>query len=478
MTIPKLFLSYSWSSLEHEEFVIKLATDLVESGVDVKLDKWDLKPGQDAYKFMEQMVTDSDIKKVAIISDKIYAEKADGRLGGVGTETQIISKEVYNQTNQEKFVAVVTEKDEQGKLCLPTYFKSRIYIDLSDESTYAENYQRLLFWIFDEPLYVKPEIGKPPEFLSKNAAIQLGTNSQFIRALDALKNHRPYALSALKEYLTLFSENLERFRISDSRQQDFDEEVIKNIESFLPYRDEYIQFLHVLLNQDAEDYREALHYFFEQLIQYFGDTRSSKLYHGKDIDNLKFIIHELFLYTIAIALKKEAFSYLETLLTEDYYFPFESKFSKEGSRMSHFGIIRPRLESLATRNHRLNLRLVDLHSELLKERCKSSGLKFQYLMEADFVLFLNSELSEHITWWPYTLIYLEHQYHPFEIFARSESKRYFERVKGFLNINDLNNLKILFDAYQSGAKHIPTLNYEELCKPVTLVGFDNLCKKP
>jgi hypothetical protein len=40
------------------------------------------------------MVTDSTITKVAVISDQTYADKADGRAGGVGTETQIISREV------------------------------------------------------------------------------------------------------------------------------------------------------------------------------------------------------------------------------------------------------------------------------------------------------------------------------------------------------------------------------------------------
>ena len=59
---------------------------------------------------MEAMVTNRDIQKVAIIIDHIYAEKADKRSGGVGTETQIISKEVYDKAQQDKFVAVVTEK--------------------------------------------------------------------------------------------------------------------------------------------------------------------------------------------------------------------------------------------------------------------------------------------------------------------------------------------------------------------------------
>ena len=40
-TPPKVFISYSWSSPEHEQFVLDLATQLRESGIDAILDKWD-----------------------------------------------------------------------------------------------------------------------------------------------------------------------------------------------------------------------------------------------------------------------------------------------------------------------------------------------------------------------------------------------------------------------------------------------------
>ena len=126
MENPKLFISYSWSDQAHEQWVLELATELQESGVEIILDKWDLKEGHDSVAFMEKMVTDPSIEKVIIVSDETYAKKADGRAGGVGTETQIISKEVYDQQEQDKFVAVVVEKDEEGKPFLPTYYKSRI----------------------------------------------------------------------------------------------------------------------------------------------------------------------------------------------------------------------------------------------------------------------------------------------------------------------------------------------------------------
>ena len=51
---PKLFTSYSWTNQDHEKLVINLATELVENGVDVILDKWHLKEGQDAHSFMEK----------------------------------------------------------------------------------------------------------------------------------------------------------------------------------------------------------------------------------------------------------------------------------------------------------------------------------------------------------------------------------------------------------------------------------------
>lgn len=218
MTAPKLFISYCWSTSEGDQWVIDLATGLRESGIDVILDKWDLKEGHDATAFMEKMVTDPEIKKVAMICDEKYATKADGRSGGVGTETQIISKKVYENQAQEKFVAVVREKDEDGNAYLPTYYSSRIYIDLSDADRYTGEFERLLRWVFDKPLYVKPELGTRPSFLAEGEHVSLGTTAIFNRCIDAIKNHKAHAAGAFEEYCTAFTENLERPHIQSRRR--------------------------------------------------------------------------------------------------------------------------------------------------------------------------------------------------------------------------------------------------------------------
>jgi len=167
MLNPRLFVSYSWTTPEHEEWVLNLATELVRSGVDVIIDKWLLREGHDVHAFIEQMVTDQEIGKVILVCDKAYAEKTNGRKGGVGIEAQIVSGEIYFRKDQSKFVAVITEKDENGAPYLPVYYKSRIYIDLSDPKTYADNFERLLRWIYDKPLHLKPELGGIPPFLSR-----------------------------------------------------------------------------------------------------------------------------------------------------------------------------------------------------------------------------------------------------------------------------------------------------------------------
>ncbi|MGG3453856.1 toll/interleukin-1 receptor domain-containing protein [Paenibacillus rhizolycopersici] len=157
-----VFISYSWSSPEHKQWVIDLAERLEDDTVPVVLDDWDTTEGQDLNKFMERMVNDPEINKVLIICDKVYAEKSDGRLGGVGTETTIASEEVYKKADQTKFIAIVAELDEEGQPYLPTYLKGKKYINMASEQDYEEGYVKLLRNIFRKPENPRPTRGTTP----------------------------------------------------------------------------------------------------------------------------------------------------------------------------------------------------------------------------------------------------------------------------------------------------------------------------
>ena len=262
MATPKIFISYSWSSPSHQSWVIQLATELVESGIDVILDKWDLKIGQESIAFMESMVTDSSINKVLIISDSTYADKADGRSGGVGTETQIISKHIYQQVDEERFIAVIAEKDESGRACLPTFYNSRIYIDLSQAESYSENFEALVRCIYDKPQFLKPSLGKRPEFLN-DQSISLGTSALQKRTISAIRESKPFVSGALSEYLAAYASNLEKFRAAHTENELFDETIIKSIDKLLPARNEYLQvFSNACRYLEIELFIPTIHRFF------------------------------------------------------------------------------------------------------------------------------------------------------------------------------------------------------------------------
>ena len=73
---PKVFISYAWSSDDYKQKVIAFATRLRSHKVDVILDEWDLKEGNDTYSFMEQSVTDPSVTNVLILLNPTYEKKS------------------------------------------------------------------------------------------------------------------------------------------------------------------------------------------------------------------------------------------------------------------------------------------------------------------------------------------------------------------------------------------------------------------
>ncbi|PHM38217.1 SEFIR domain-containing protein [Xenorhabdus mauleonii] len=480
MDNPKLFISYSWSNPTHVQWVIDLANELTDSGVHVILDKWDLKEGQDAFSFMERMVKDSQITKVAIICDEVYASRADDRFGGVGTETQIISREVYENQDQSKFVAIIAEKDELGKPYLPTYYRSRIYIDLSEPDNYTNNFEQLVRWIYDKPLYTRPTIGKRPAFLDESDGVSLGTIANYKRAISAIKDNKPFASGATNEYLTTFAINLEKFRISKKEDNsNFDDQVIDNIEKFIPYRNEMVSlFTAIAQYAPTEENTLRLHRFFESLIPYMSRPENVNSWSTWNSDNFKFIIHELFLYIVATLIKYERFAALNQLLIQQYY--VGGKIDYEQKTMVGYEVFRKFVESLEHRKNRLKLGRISLHADLLKERNKHSGIEFKYLMQADFILFIRAELHHgdfYRYWFPETLVFINHFHGTFEVFARASSKTYFDKMKCILLIDQVSDLKELMEAYRQGIRSTPGSGIGSF-NPLTLLGYDRLATHP
>lgn len=478
MESPKLFISYSWTNVDHEAWVINLASDLRQNGVDVVLDKWDLKEGHDAHAFMEKMVGDPEIKKVLLVCNKAYAEKADGRSGGVGTETQIISSEIYTKTDQSKFVAIALERDELGNPYLPIYYKSRIYIDFSDPGKVSESFDRLLRWVYDEPLYLKPDLGKKPVYLEQGSAgLVLNTSYLFKRATEALKQDQHFAVASTSEYLTMLADNMETLRIHNPTRH-FDELVIENIDSFIPYRNEAIRIFSTIAQyKDSEETRMLLHRFFERLIPYLDRPKNISQWNEYDFDNFRFVIHELFLYALATLIHFERFESAVYLMRNSYYVADNSEYGRDV--MVSFQVFRKYARTFEDRNKRLDLSRLSLRADLLMRRCMEVGLQSADLLQADFVLFLYNGLHprESFRWWPETLLYAHRLFGPFELFARSRSKAYFNGLLKLLDISTKEELSEPLALWNANPRLLPNWQFDSF-NPSVLTDFERIATEP
>lgn len=441
-TPPRIFISYSWSTPQHEQWVLDMALRLVSDGVDVILDKWELREGQDKYAFMERMVTDPLVSKVLAVCDRQYTEKANNRKGGVGTESQIISKEVYDKVDQNKFIAIVVEYDQNGNAYVPAFFSSRIYIDMSTEEKALENYDQLLRVIFNKPLHVKPSLGKPPSYLFEDGAIPSKTIHKLELLKKAILDDRATVHGMVRDYLESYSVALEDYRIAEVVTNTYDDHVLSSVEKFLPFRNEFIDFIKfVSLYRDDRKTYEVIFEFFQGLLKYRHPPKNKAITHDIALDNYRFILWELFLYHITVLIKAQRFTEANLFLTEPYFDSYEST---GGRAVLGYGVFDEFVESIdRMRRNRLELRNYYLSAEILKQRAYHSEFTFDYLMQTDFVLFLRSALNPnpkyYENWTARTAGYTG--YRVFELFARATSKRYFANVKLLLNIADKQDLE-------------------------------------
>ena len=165
---PTVFVSYSHDNEEHQDWVLRLATRLRSNGVDVILDRWNLKLGQDLAAFMEKGLSSS--HRVLCICSQAYVEKANVGKGGVGYEKQIITAELLADLNRDWVIPVLRNNPQTRKL--PRFLGSRCYIDFEEDRFYESKYEQLLRGLLDEPVLPVPELGKNPFETSRGHALQ------------------------------------------------------------------------------------------------------------------------------------------------------------------------------------------------------------------------------------------------------------------------------------------------------------------
>lgn len=160
-----VFVSYSWDSEDHKQWVLNLADKLTtEGGVFVILDRYDLRAGKTMTHFMEKAVNQAD--KVLLIMTPNYQDKADNRLGGVGYEYSMVTQEFYENLENDKFIPI--RRSGTFEESAPKFLKSYLSHDMTKDTSFENDFNDLLRVIYNEPEIKRPPLGKKPSFTSTN----------------------------------------------------------------------------------------------------------------------------------------------------------------------------------------------------------------------------------------------------------------------------------------------------------------------
>ncbi len=300
---PKVFISYAWSSKDYQNRVLAFANSLMSDGIDVILDKWSLQEGNNTFAFMEKSVTDDSVTNVLILLDPVYEQKANNHEGGVGTETQIISPEIYTKTDQTKFLPIVFEKHPDGKIPKPAFLSGTYHFDLSDEDTFDEEYMRLIRSLYGVETYRKPELGVKPKWvdLSENSIeYKQLSRYQYIKKASNQNDREIYFKTAIKELI-------QRLVAFDFKQN----ESLKMYEEISPLRADLLSLLKLIpyVQNCVETVSDA---FEEGHMHLSPDNSLASI-------TKKTLIHELFIYLVIICYKGDLFAELGQLLNRSYY---------------------------------------------------------------------------------------------------------------------------------------------------------------
>lgn len=436
---PKVFISYSWAV---KDKVLDLADQLIRDGVQAVIDEYDLKPGNDKYAFMEQQVSDKSIKNVLIICDKTYAEKADHREGGVGDETVIITPEIYGKTNQTKFIPVIFEKDESGNPFCPVYIKKAIYIDLSDDTTYEAEYEKLVRQIYNAPLRPKPQLGEKPQWLDNNSPDLSGIRVAIknTRGNNVLKNN-----ALAKTTIDRFVEGARQYKIYPEGDAYY-KDIFNIIDQTKQFRDLFVDFCQsLILNDNMTD--EIIVSFFETFYNKLSEQENTNSKYGDiDFEIIEFVTWELFIDLTALLLYFEKYDILYKILSRSYYLRCSPR-SSEYAYQS-FGFFNPYCRTIEERCKPISDKpnLLSLSADIITGREYHPYLTMESISNADLVLYQMGEVlfprqKDNLPWthW-FPRCYVYHNEKQI-IWKKMESRSYCLKIAPLFGVKTLVEIK-------------------------------------
>lgn len=434
ISTPKVFISYAWTSPEYQSEVTTIAERLVNDGIEVLFDKWELSLGKNKYQYMEKSVTDETVSKVLLFCDQEYKSRADNRAFGVGDETVIISAEVYKKKDSTKFIPIVMVRDTKGEPYLPAYLEGKIYVDLSSNNpNYESEYLKLVRTIWDKPEIRKPKLGQKPIWLEVNNE-DLGT---FIALRESygrtgISKNKQYQIES--QFLEELKGHLENSLLKDRISGDL---VYDSILELKELRDQWLLFIQEMIVTDNENtgFKVANH--ISEIVDLVYQTRVDH-HNAISTESLDYFVWESFICITALFIHYENFFQLRKFLNQPYTSIFGEKVENGYCNINFDFHYLERQYKPTTDNPR---RLTLAGDLLVNGREFRPFITKQKIVLADIILFQLSEIclikNPRLVWFPKTFVYD----HDKRYWQKLYSKTFCQKVFPLFDVSNVEQLK-------------------------------------
>ncbi|WP_157950997.1 toll/interleukin-1 receptor domain-containing protein [Peribacillus acanthi] len=158
MQRKRVFISYSWDSEAHQEWILYLANRLRDKGLIAEADVFETQQKSvHLNRMMVEKVKDSDY--IIIVLTENYARKADNFEGGVGFESQLTLPLLMENPN--KLVPIMRHQGDFNKV-FPFHFKGHYAVDFSKDETFEAKFEELIYRLYEKPRFFVQPVGEVP----------------------------------------------------------------------------------------------------------------------------------------------------------------------------------------------------------------------------------------------------------------------------------------------------------------------------
>jgi diguanylate cyclase (GGDEF)-like protein len=186
-----VFISYKWQDEKRNKWVEKLYRDLRSVGIDAKLDKYEVAPGESFSDYMTREIRECNF--VLFIVTPKAVEAVESGEGALAFEMQISNARRLARKDGFRIIPIFREGDKTS-----SYLSDHRYLDFRNEEQYDSALQNLIDWLHGS--IRPPVLGKRKANVSKSRKNNEGLYDQLKNENKLLATELEKAQSEMKAF--------------------------------------------------------------------------------------------------------------------------------------------------------------------------------------------------------------------------------------------------------------------------------------